>query len=535
MRRYEPVFEGFIVRPRGPTTAGRLATLTGKTLGGVWRARSLGPGAVDYLVAPARRRRIAPGAAWDMVAKLRARSELREAEPAFILPGLPEAPREAREVCGMPAAFGPEKHLAESDDCEWSVRMCRARAAWAYSAKRPQATAQGADIVVAHPDTGYTTHPAIFDVLRLRTREGYDFHENVSDASDPLTGLSAGHGTSTASVIMSGVGSRAGDGAVVTGIAPRAALVPLRVSDSVVHFSYAQLCAALYHAVAKKCHVVSMSLGGPWRSPALDRAVRHALDHGLVLVAAAGNYWPWVVHPAKCEGVLAITACNARGRIWKHASTGPKVALAAPGESVWRAWAKRLGDYRIARSSGTSYATAATAGACALWLAHHGRAKLVKRYGTRNLADVFATVLARGGVRRPAGWRTNEWGAGILDARKLLAAPLPPATAIARLHRARVVPRRQDDLAAVMEYFPGASEARVKRALAQLFGIEAARLEAVLGEVGDELCFHLATDPALRKALIASSGRRTTARRRQRPPREMLAHASQALRRRLAR
>jgi len=542
--RRPPVFEGLIVHPDRPgrqpaATARRLAALGEATLGGKWRARALGPRAKDFLLEPARRRNVAPGAAWDMVGKLRALREVRDAEPAFTLPGLPEGPRAVLGVAGIRPTGGmllPARHLRESDDCEWSVRMCRGREAWAYSAATRGAAPGGAGIVVAHPDTGYTTHPAIFDVTRLLTGEGYDFYEDDNDAADPLVGMSPGHGTSTASVIMSASGAfREAGGARVTGMAPGASLVPLRVSDSVVHFSYARLCEALYRAVEKKCHVVSMSLGGPWGSGALARAIRHAVDRGLILIAASGNYWPWVVYPAKYDDVLAVSACNARRKMWAHASTGEAVAVTAPGESVWRAWARDLGEYRIARSSGTSYATATTAGACALWLAHHGRAKLVKRYGAARLASVFRDVLRKAGVRRPAGWDRAKWGAGIVDARKLLAAPLPAAVSAAAKRRrpVRGAPEPASDLAALGQYFPGASAARVQRALAQLFDTDAQGLKEALGDVGDELRFHLSIDADLRDAVVSARRRRAAARPRA-APHKLFAGASKALRRRLA-
>ncbi|MEK7742846.1 MAG: S8 family serine peptidase, partial [Elusimicrobiota bacterium] len=55
----------------------------------------------------------------------------------------------------------------------------------------------------------------------------------------------------------------------VSGAAPKAKLAPLRVNDSVVHFSYANLCRALYRCVERGYHVVSMSLGGPFGSSTL--------------------------------------------------------------------------------------------------------------------------------------------------------------------------------------------------------------------------------------------------------------------------
>jgi len=535
-------FEGLIVNAgdagRDPhATAARVAALCGATLGGQWRAQPLGAGAADFLAQPVLRRRVQPGPAWEMVAKLRARREVFDAEPAFRVPGLPVAPRQGARVTGARlarSALVPEKHLPESDDCEWSVKMCRAREAWARSDAKPGAVARGAGIVVAHPDTGYTEHPEIFDPARLLVGESFDFIVGTAGALDPLEGENPSHGTSTGSVIMSSAGPPPGAAAFVTGIAPGVSLVPLRVSDSVIHFSYANLCAALYYAVAHGYHVVSMSLGGPWGSGALERAIRHAVDSGLVLIAASGNYWPWVVYPAKYDEVIAVAACNAREKVWQHATTGAAVDVTAPGESVWRALTKRPGDFAVERSSGTSYATAATAGICALWLAHFGRASLVARYGAARLAAVFKEQLMAHGVRTPPGWPTDECGAGIANADALLAAPLP-ATAIAgsmRRLRTRPAPRVENDFDAVASYFPGVDPGRVRRALTQLFGTNERTLAAVLGEVGDELTFHLATDPGLREALIG--GARIAARRGPPPTARSLAGASRTLRARLA-
>ena len=104
--------------------------------------------------------------------------------------------------------------------------------------------------------------------------------------------------------------------------------------------------------------------------------------------------------------------------------------ITAPGESVWRALSKKdhgSGSDSIAMGSGTSYAVATVAGACATWLAFHGRALLLKKYGPPRLAGIFRRLLVNEGYVRPDGWDTNDYGAGILDVEKLLRAPLPPA------------------------------------------------------------------------------------------------------------
>jgi serine protease len=168
--------------------------------------------------------------------------------------------------------------------------------------------------------------------------------------------LNPGHGTSTASVIMSAVGSQAAP-EFVTGAAPRVQLVPLRVSTSVIHLSYAKLTKALYYAADHGHHVVSMSLGGPFKSDFLLRAIRHAMGRGVILLGAAGNIWPWVVYPARYDEVIAVAACNCAREIWAWSSEGAAVDVTAAGESVWCAFTGDGQDpFRVGQSSGTSYA-----------------------------------------------------------------------------------------------------------------------------------------------------------------------------------
>lgn len=96
----------------------------------------------------------------------------------------------------------------------------------------------------------------------------------------------------------------------------------------------------------------------------------HAIARGVVILAAAGNVWPWVVYPARFDQVIAVAACNGAARIWRDSASGPAVDGTAPGESVWVA---RTGDSpgptddHVDVGSGTSFAVATTAGGlCAL-------------------------------------------------------------------------------------------------------------------------------------------------------------------------
>jgi hypothetical protein len=239
-----------------------------------------------------------------------------------------------------------------------------------------------------------------------------------------------------------------------------------------------------------------MSLGGPLPSFALHEAIGEAVDAGLILVAAAGNQWPFVVYPARYDEVIACAACNIDRERWAGSASGNDVDITAPGESVWRAKAT-AGSFGIDRSSGTSYAAAHVAGIASLWLAYHGRGNLVMKYGAAGLAPVFKQLLTTAGVAgTSASWPDDVLGAGIANAQALLAAPLPPSVHAAGMHvRRGTRTSPQSDLERIASYFPGADPDRVRAWLALTFGVSQRALPATLTRLGGELVFHLTANP----------------------------------------
>jgi serine protease len=489
-------FEGFVLSTGARADAARARSAL-RRAGLDWSLRPLGPGAADLFASPPSGARLGVASAWRLTYVLRADRDLAHAEPAFETIGVDAEPLRERATVRTRGRRAPQSSLLAGRDLpasrphDWAAVMCKLRRAW----QLPGAPA-GQGVRIAHPDTGYTHHPEL-DAHALRPDLGYDFVDNDPDPVDPLGGFSPGHGTATGSVIVSA------DDAQVVGFAPRAALVPLRVNDSVVHFSWRRLCEALYWAVARNCHVASMSLGGPWGgSGALEAAVRHATERGLVLVAAAGNYWPSVVYPACLPEVIAVGACNALRKPWWGSSRGIEVDISAPGESVWRALASQDGTYSVARSSGTSYATAHVAASCALWLAHRdGWSALRTRYGAAGIGGVFKEAL-QASAQTPAGWDANAFGAGILDAAALLV-ERAPTRAPARGARVASRAAAPDPWARIASFFPQADAPAVQGALLAAFAPALRRAARRVEPLLDEIAFHVATDPKLRAALAS--------------------------------
>ena len=460
-------------------------------------ATPLGEGASDVLVAFPAGKRISIAQTWNAVHALLQHPLVVDAEPAV---GYTVAPAPSRVAAR--SSSGSDTHLPGSLPRDWSATAVGAQLA------QTQFNVTGAGVRVGHPDTGYTAHPQIAGP-RLRIADGYDFVDDDPDPRDPMTGKFPGHGTATGSVIFS-------DSApTLFGIAPGAELVPMRVSNSVIHFNFSNLVQALYRARDRGCHVVSMSLGGPWAGRSLSRAADQLVAEGMILLAAAGNHTKMVIFPALLDNVIAVAASNADNKPWSGSASGAAVDITAPGESVWRAYAfKKNGalQFDTQRSSGTSYATATTAGVCALWLQHHGVAALRARYGGR-LATVF-TGLMKAHCHLVTGWNTDRYGPGIVDAVGLLDAPLPAfgGAAVRSAQRAPTRTSAASDWARLQPYLPELSAKQLVAAAMKMYGAgprrsaRSAQAAPPPPSLIDEITFYVATDPEVRAAFLTAGG-----------------------------
>ena len=151
-----------------------------------------------------------------------------------------------------------------------------------------------------------------------------------------------GHGTHVAGLI-------AGNGRALAtsdplynryiGTAPQAGLVSVKVSDDDGDASVMDVIAGLQFAVEHRAdygiRVVNLSLGAatalPYRIDPLDAAVEAAWRHGLVVVAAAGNYGTSddAVSYAPANDPYAITV----GAVDDHATQNPADDTLAPWSS----------------------------------------------------------------------------------------------------------------------------------------------------------------------------------------------------------
>lgn len=292
----------------------------------------------------------------------------------------------------------------------------------------------GQGVVIGHPDSGWTPHKELnfVNVDTNPTSPNFDLtrdwnvlnDRNTAEESLSSIAFHHFHGTATASLIIS-----SGDNNL-TGIAPRATILPIRcvagIDTGVVLIGDTDVARAVWYATQKNVDVISMSIGG-YPSPVLECVVAHAVYNNLIVVAAAGNYYPLVIFPARYPECIAVGASNAQNSPWAYTARGNKVAFSAPGEDVYCAeWddssPNRRAIVEISGPDGTSFSTAITAGAAALWLQRYGKRNLINGLnGRATLQELFlAHVQSTVTITTRGGWNTSLNGAGILNVQNLL-------------------------------------------------------------------------------------------------------------------
>jgi hypothetical protein len=126
--------------------------------------------------------------------------------------------------------------------------------------------------------------------------------------------------------------------------------------------STVSLVRALDWLVSSGVDVINISLAGP-PNRLLEAALARAAGSDVMILAAAGNGGPVArpMYPAAYDSVVAVTAVDAGGRVFRLANRGSYLDLSAPGVGMLHA---RAGGGYVA-SSGTSFAVpfAATAAA----------------------------------------------------------------------------------------------------------------------------------------------------------------------------
>ncbi|MFN3805342.1 MAG: S8 family serine peptidase, partial [Pyrobaculum sp.] len=262
----------------------------------------------------------------------------------------------------------------------------------------------GAGIKIAILDTGIDPNHPDFKfpngTSKIVAAASFVPNENYYDGD--------GHGTHVASIAA---GTGQASGGQYKGVAPDAKLLVGKVLSNSGTGQTSWIIQGIQWAVQNGAHVICMSLGGYTTSPydPLAEAADWAVNNGVVVVVAAGNYGPQyftIRTPGIAYNVITVGATDKQDVLAEFSSRGPTVdwrakpEIVAPGVSIVAAVPG--GGY--AAYSGTSMATPHVAGAAAI---------LRQRFPQMSPIDVKNLLLSTANIL--PGYDVYQQGAGRLN------------------------------------------------------------------------------------------------------------------------
>jgi subtilisin family serine protease len=272
----------------------------------------------------------------------------------------------ARVQTGAPSV--PFSSSLSVPEWQWTAVHADLVPSWVQQAAR--------GITIAIVDTGADV---LAPSLAAKSPVTWDIVNGVSTVHDVV-----GHGTFVASL----AGGTTSDPSGMSGFGGESRLMIVQANRGGTGFSDIDEANAIVWAVDHGANIINLSLGGTQTSLVERYAIDYATQHGVLLVAAAGNSAEQgnpTVYPAALIGRagLVVGASSAGGTRASFSTTGSWVDVLAPGVDVLGALASGIpnafftpvatpgsnGSYGY--GTGTSYAAPEVAGAAALvWAAN---------------------------------------------------------------------------------------------------------------------------------------------------------------------
>lgn len=280
----------------------------------------------------------------------------------------------------------PEKLSLKADVTpDWGVDAMKLPDAWKVS--------KGKGVRVAILDTGIdTNHPDLAGKIVANR----DFTGSRNGAADVQ-----GHGTHCTGIALR--------------VAPDAEFINGKVLGDGGSGSSLGIAAGIDWAVEAGADVISMSLGSSAPDSRIRSACQRAVARGVIVIAAAGNEGPsegTVGYPGGFPEVVCVASTNKAGQVSRFSSRGPRVDIAAPGESIRSTYP----GGRYAVLSGTSMATPQIAGVAALAVSH------ARTQNKKLTTDEFRELVMKSASDLPPPGRDTASGAGFVRPVELLAA-----------------------------------------------------------------------------------------------------------------
>lgn len=255
-------------------------------------------------------------------------------------------------------------------------------------------SAWGRGITVALLDSGVRDHPSLpGGVKRIDLLENGD------------VGTGGIHATAVASIL-------GGRGGGLTGMAPSADLMSVRVIPDNGPGDVFTLVCGIVDAVDNGARVLNLSLGSRGDSYLLKDAVKYAIEKNAVLIAAMGNDGvETALYPAAYPGVLAVTAVDTDGTRAFFSNSYKDAGVAAPGMGLLAAAPKG----QVGLFSGTSAAAPLVSGVAAMLLSAN------PGLSPSEVVNLVCTYSDDAGM--PG--RDSEYGSGVVNIQRLMNRQVP--------------------------------------------------------------------------------------------------------------
>lgn len=258
--------------------------------------------------------------------------------------------------------FTVESMEENTGEIPYGIKQCEAPEIWDTGEK-------GEGVVIAICDTGIdVNHPDLKNnIIDGRNFTGEGNNKDITDRN--------GHGTHVAGTI-------AASGNIL-GVAPDAKLLICKVLDKNGSGDYWSIIEGIKWATkwkgenGERVRIISMSLGGSYDDPKLEKAILEAVARGILIIVASGNEGDNdqttledQSYPAMYNECITVAACNEQKKLAPFSNNHKQVDVIAAGVHVLSTYPTS----KYAKLSGTSMATPHVSGMLAL-LINLGEAK----------------------------------------------------------------------------------------------------------------------------------------------------------------
>jgi Subtilase family/Bacterial Ig domain/Fervidolysin N-terminal prodomain len=239
--------------------------------------------------------------------------------------------------------------VLEPDDplysSQWHLPRILAPEAW-------EITQGAAGVVIAILDSGVDPyHPD----LAWKLVAGYNLYDHNTNTADLY-----GHGTEVAGAAAAATGNGVG----VASVAGESPIMPVRVTDRRGRATSVNLASGLTWSADQGARLMNLSFSGVAGSSTILSAAEYAVNHGGLVVAAAGNCG--CIDPTpETPYLLSVSATDEADGLAYFSSTGPSVDLSVPGTNILTT---AVGGLYLSES-GTSLSSPIVAGVAALMFA----------------------------------------------------------------------------------------------------------------------------------------------------------------------